>query len=195
MDHIPTLGILGSGSGSNFQSILDAINDGSLKARIGVVLSDNPDAYILTRAQNAGLPTKVIDCLGFASRFPDEAQQQTAQDLLDAGVDLVCLAGFMRLIKAPLLDAFPNRILNIHPSLLPAFPGLHAWEQAVEAGAQTSGCTVHYVDGGMDTGSIILQASVPVYPDDTPSTLHARIQVEEHKLYPEALRHILTKIS
>ena len=182
------LGILGSGSGSNMQAILDAIDDGSLDAEIALVLSDNPDGYILERASRAGLTTGVIDCRGFKSKFPEEAQAETAAALKAAGVDIVCLAGFMRLVKAPLLEAFPERILNIHPALLPAFPGLDAWKQAVEAGATESGCTVHYVDGGMDTGPVILQAKVPVYPGDTAEALHQRIQKEEHRLYPEAIR-------
>ena len=182
-----TLGILGSGSGSNMQAILDAISAGSLQARIGLVLSDQPEAFILERAKQHQLPTGLIDCEGFQSRFPESSQAATAQILLDAQVDLVCLAGFMRLVKAPLLDAFPNRILNIHPSLLPAYPGMAAWEQAIADGAQESGCTVHLVDSGMDTGPILGQARVPVMASDTPTTLHQRIQGEEHRLYPEVI--------
>ena len=181
------LGILGSGSGSNMQAILDAIRDNRLDAKIVLVLTDNPDAYILTRAKDAGIPTQLIDCRGYASRLPDQSQQETADALKKAGADLVCLAGFMRLVKPPLLTAFPNRILNIHPSLLPNYPGLEAWTQAVEDKATESGCTVHYVDAGMDTGPIIAQAKVPVLPDDTPDSLHQRIQVAEHRLYPEAI--------
>lgn len=184
------LGVLGSGSGSNMQAILDAIGDGTLHAEIVLVLSDFPDAYILERAQKAGIQTDVIDCGGYAQKFPDESQLAIAQQLKEAGVDIVCLAGFMRLVKAPLLEAFPQKILNIHPSILPAYPGLMAWKQAVEDGATESGCTVHCVDAGMDTGPIILQAKVPVYPDDTADTLHARIQVEEHQLYPAAIREV-----
>lgn len=184
------LGILGSGSGSNMQAILDAIAAGTLDARIALVLSDNPDAYILERAAKNGIPSGVIDCLGFKTKFPDEAQAETAARLKEAGVELVCLAGFMRLVKRPLLDAFPERILNIHPSLLPAFPGIAAWKQAVDAGVSETGCTVHYVDDGMDTGPVILQERIPVHPDDTDKTLHARIQVVEHRLYPEAIRRV-----
>ena len=189
------LGILGSGSGSNLQAILDAIDAGSLEAEVVLVLSDNPDAFILERARRRGIATQLIDCRGFRTKFPDEAQQETAAALVAAGVDLVCLAGFMRLVRQPLLDAFPGRMLNIHPSLLPAFPGLEAWRQAVEGGASESGCTVHYVDAGMDTGPIILQARVPVLPDDTAATLHARIQEQEHRLYPEAIRIVAARLA
>jgi phosphoribosylglycinamide formyltransferase-1 len=184
------LGILGSGSGSNMQAILDAIAAGTLDAEIVLVLSDNPDGYILERAKKAGVPTGLIDCRGFKTKFPEEAQLETVAALVAARVDLICLAGFMRLVKAPLLEAFPDRILNIHPALLPAFPGVAAWKQAVEAGVSESGCTVHYVDDGMDTGPVILQAKVPVFPEDTAETLHQRIQVEEHRLYPEAIRKV-----
>jgi phosphoribosylglycinamide formyltransferase-1 len=182
------LGILGSGSGSNMQAILDAIAAGTLDARIALVLSDNPDAFILERARKHGIPTAVIDCRGFRTKFPEEAQRETADALKAAGVGLVCLAGFLRLVKRPLLDAFPNRILNIHPALLPAFPGLEAWKQALAAGVSETGCTVHYVDEGMDTGPVVLQEAVSVLADDTAESLHARIQVVEHRLYPEAIR-------
>lgn len=184
------LGVLGSGSGSNMQAILDAIENGSLDAEIVLVLSDHPDAYILERARKAGIPADVIDCGGYKTRFPEQSQLAVAQQLKSAGVHIVCLAGFMRLVKQPLLDSFPGRILNIHPSLLPAYPGLMAWKQAVEDGASESGCTVHYVDAGMDTGPIILQARVPVLADDTAESLHQRIQVEEHRIYPEAVRKV-----
>ena len=184
------LGILGSGSGSNMQAILDAIDAGTLDARISIVLSDNPDAFILERARKSGIATGVIDCRGFRTKFPEEAQQETAARLKAEGVELVCLAGFLRLVKRPLLDEFPNRILNIHPALLPAFPGLESWKQALDAGASESGCTVHFVDEGMDTGPIILQESVPVLPCDTPESLHARIQVVEHRLYPAAITQV-----
>jgi phosphoribosylglycinamide formyltransferase 1 len=184
------LGVLGSGSGSNMQAILDAIEDGTLDARIGLVLSDNPDAFILKRAEKHGIPTGLIDCRGFKTKFPEEAQAETAQRLKAAGVELVCLAGFLRLVKRPLLDVFPNRILNIHPSLLPAYPGLESWKQALVAGEKEAGCTVHFVDEGMDTGPVILQERVPILSDDTAESLHARIQVIEHRLYPAAIRKI-----
>ena len=181
------LGILGSGSGSNMQAILDAITAGTLEAEIVLVLSDISDSYILERAARAGLRTGLIDCRGLTSKFPEEAQQETAKALRQSGVELVCLAGFMRLLCAPILDAFGGRIINIHPSLLPKYPGLNAWTQALEAGARESGCTVHYVDAGMDTGQVVAQAAVPVLSGDTAESLHARIQVEEHRIYPEAI--------
>lgn len=187
------LGILGSGSGSNMQAILDAIAAGTLDARIALVLSDNPDAFILERARNHGIPCGVIDCRGFRTKFPDEAQRETAARLKDAGVELVCLAGFMRMVRRPLLDAFPRRILNIHPALLPAFPGLEAWKQALEAGVSETGATVHYVDEGMDSGPAILQEKVPVLPGDTAESLHARIQQAEHRLYPAAIRQVAAR--
>jgi len=182
-----TLGILGSGSGSNMQAILDAINGGHLEARIALVLSDKPDALILQRAAKNGIPHAVIECAGHRNKFPQTTQQETATKLKQAGVDLVCLAGFMRLVKAPLLDAFPSRILNIHPSLLPAFPGVAAWEQAVNAKAKETGVTVHIVDSGMDTGPIVLQEAMKVNAGETADQLHARLQIVEHRIYPLAI--------
>jgi len=181
------IAVLGSGSGSNCQSIFDAITDGRLNAEIVMVLSDHRDAYILERARKQGVLAEWIDCQGFKNKFPLDAQMALAQKFKALKVDLICLAGFMRLVKAPLLDIFPNRILNIHPALLPAFPGVNAWKQALESGAGKAGCTVHYVDAGMDTGEIIMQAYVKVYSDDTDESLHARIQVQEHILYPAAI--------
>lgn len=188
------LGILGSGSGSNMQAILDAIESGELHAEIVLVLSDNPEAYILERARLAGISAEVIDCGGYRTRFPEASQLAVAEQLKASGAEIVCLAGFMRLVKQPMLDQFPNKIINIHPSLLPNYPGLMAWKQAVNDGATESGCTVHYVDAGMDTGPIILQAKVPVLPDDTADTLHARIQEQEHSLYPAAIKKVAAKL-
>lgn len=189
------LGVLGSGSGSNMQAILDAIDAGTLDARIAIVLSDNPGAFIFERARQHGIETGIIDCRGFKTKFPEEAQQETAARLVAAGVELVCLAGFLRLVKRPLLDAFPNRILNIHPALLPAFPGLESWKQALDAGVSETGATVHFVDEGMDTGPVILQQRVPVLPGDTAESLHARIQVAEHQLYPAAIMRVAAMAS
>lgn len=172
------------------QAILDAIHAGQLDARIALVLSDNPEAFILERARIHGIATGVIDCGGLKTRFPDKVQAEAALRLKQAGVELVCLAGFLRLVKRPLLDAFPNRILNIHPSLLPKYPGLESWKQALAAGEKEAGCTVHFVDDGMDTGPVILQESVPILSDDTAEELHARIQKIEHELYPAAIRKV-----
>lgn len=194
MKKVWKLGVLGSGSGSNCQAIFDAIDAGELAAEVVLVMSDQPQAYLLERAKARGIAAEVIDCRGKKSAFPEDAQRETAERLRAAGIDFVCLAGFMRLVKAPLLEAFPQRILNIHPSLLPAFPGLEAWKQAWEAKVPQAGCTVHWVDAGMDTGEVIVQKAVPVLSDDTPESLHARIQVAEHQAYPEALNVIFSKL-
>lgn len=188
------LAVLGSGSGTNCQSIFNAIDDGRLDAEVVLVLSDHADARILERARQRGVPAEVMDCTGYKNKFPLEEQERVAQRLTQLGVDMVCLAGFMRLVKEPLLRAFPNRILNIHPALLPNFPGVEAWTQALQAGAKQTGCTVHYVDAGMDSGEIIMQAFVPVLPGDTPESLHARIQVQEHILYPAAILSAVSRL-
>lgn len=177
------------------QAILDAITAGTLNARISLVMSDQPEALILDRAKKNGINAATIDCGGYKNRFPLSAQQETADRLLAAEVDLVCLAGFMRLVKTPLLEAFPQRVLNIHPSLLPAYPGIAAWEQAIADQTKESGCTVHLVDAGMDTGPILAQAKVPIHEDDTPSTLHQRIQIEEHRLYPQTIAEYAQSLS
>lgn len=178
------IGVLGSGKGSNFRAILEAIAAGSLEAEVAVVVSDVPDAGILKLAKDAGLRGTVVTDLKYRTKLSPETEAELVGVLKSAGVELVVLAGYMRMVKAPLLEAFPRRIINIHPSLLPKFPGLEAWRQALEAGEEKTGCTVHFVDAGMDSGEIIAQAEVPVLPGDTAETLHARIQVEEHKLYP-----------
>ena len=188
------LAVLGSGSGSNCQSIFNAIDDGRLDAEVVIVLSDHEDAFILERARRRGVPAEYMYCGGYKNKFPLELQAEIAAKLQALRVDLVCLAGFMRLVKQPLLQAFPNRILNIHPALLPNFPGVEAWKQALEAGVPQTGCTVHYVDSGMDSGEIIMQAFVPVLPGDTPESLHARIQVQEHILYPAAILSALSRV-
>ena len=184
------LGILGSGKGSNFRAIADAIARGELAAEVRVVISDVADAGILTLARERGLCAEFVAPGRFKTRLEPESERRIVTLLHEAEVELVVLAGWMRMIKAPLLEAFPRRIVNIHPSLLPAFPGLEAWKQAIAAGAGESGCTVHYVDAGMDSGEIIAQCRVPVLPDDTPELLHARIQEQEHQLYPAVLAQL-----
>jgi len=182
------LGILGSGKGSNFRAIADAITAGALHAEVRVVVSDVADAGILAAARERGLRAEYLAPGRFRTKLDPEAEERLVALLRDAGVEWVALAGYMRMVKAPLLDAFPRRIINIHPSLLPKFPGVEAWKQALAAGAAETGCTVHYVDSGMDTGEIIAQSAVPVLPGDSPETLHARIQQAEHALYPSVLR-------
>ena len=184
------IGILGSGKGSNFRAIADAIARGELDADVRIVLSDVEDAGILQLARERGVRAEFIAPGRFKTKLEPESEARLVALLREAGVELVVLAGYMRMVKAPLLDAFPRRIVNIHPSLLPAFPGLEAWRQALAAGATKTGCTVHYVDAGMDTGEIIAQREVPVLPSDTPESLHARIQVAEHALYPAVLASI-----
>lgn len=184
------LGVLGSGSGSNMQSIQDAIEAGTLNAQIVTVISDVENAGILARAERHSLPHRYIDHAPFKTKLEGKAEDDVVAELKNAGVELVVLAGYMRVVKQGLLSAFPGRVINIHPALLPAFKGLHGWTQALEYGAKFAGCTVHFVDSGIDSGPIILQAAVPVLDDDTPETLHARIQVEEHRIYPEAIRLI-----
>lgn len=182
------IGVLGSCSGSNMQSIQDAIEAGTLDAKIVTVISDVPGAGILARAERHGIPNQYMDPAPFKTKLEGRAEDEVIRVLREAEVDVVVLAGYMRVVKKGLLEAFPNRVLNIHPALLPAFPGLEAWKQALDYGAKVAGCTVHFVDSGLDSGPIIIQRSVPVLDDDTPESLHARIQVEEHVAYPEALR-------
>jgi phosphoribosylglycinamide formyltransferase 1 len=181
------LGILGSGKGSNFGAILEAIKTGQLEARVAIVCSDVHDAGIVELARNAGITTAWVEEKRYKTRLSTDCEEKMVMRLRDEGVELVALAGFMRLLKAPMLEAFPRRIINIHPSLLPKFPGLEAWRQALDAGESMTGCTVHFVDQGMDSGEIIAQARVPILPGDSPERLHARIQEAEHKLYPEVI--------
>ena len=185
------LGVLISGRGSNLQALIDAIDERRLDARIAIVISNRPGAAGLDRAAAAGIETLVIDHKLFARR--DDFDAAVAAALTDRGVTVVCLAGFMRLVGPRLLDAFPNAILNIHPSLLPAFPGVDAQRQAMEHGVKVSGATVHLVTGELDGGPIVLQSSVPVRDDDTVETLSARILIEEHRIYPEAVRLVLER--
>jgi phosphoribosylglycinamide formyltransferase-1 len=181
------LGVLGSGSGSNMQSIVDAIEKGELDAEIKLVLADVPDAKILDRAKKHSIPCRWLDCSPWKTKLEGAAEEECIRLLKEAGCDTVVLAGFMRIVKPALLAAFPMRVLNIHPALLPAFPGVHSWTQALDYGCKVAGVTVHFVDAGTDSGPIIVQKCVPVMEDDTPETLHARIQVQEHIAFPEAL--------
>lgn len=180
------LGVLASGRGSNLQAILDAIGRGDLAAEVRVVVSDRPGARALERARQAGAAAVFVD----RSAYPDReaADAAMARVLQEHGVDLVILAGYMRILGRGFVAAFRGRVLNIHPSLLPAFPGLHAQRQALEHGVKVAGCTVHFVDEGLDSGPIVLQAAVPVLEGDTEETLSARILEQEHRLYPEAIR-------
>jgi phosphoribosylglycinamide formyltransferase-1 len=182
------LGVLASGGGTNLQAILDAIASGSLDARVAVVISNVPGAGALDRARSAGVEALVIDHKGFADRRAFDAAVVEALRL--RGVEIVVLAGFMRVVTDVLLDAFPSRVVNIHPALLPAFPGVHAQAQALAHGVRVAGCTVHFVDGGTDTGPIIAQAAVPVLEDDDVASLTARILAKEHELLPQVLQWI-----
>ena len=184
-----SIGVLISGRGSNLQSIIDATTSRRLDVTIAVVVSNRADAQGLQRARDAGIAAVHLSPRGYADR--DAYDRALAELLLARGVELVCLAGFMRLVGQPLLDAFPNRILNIHPSLLPSFPGLHAQRQALEHGVRVTGATVHLVNAELDGGPIVLQAAVPVLNDDNIETLSARVLVEEHRLYPEAIGFVL----
>ncbi|MBI5204991.1 MAG: phosphoribosylglycinamide formyltransferase [Nitrospirae bacterium] len=179
-------GVLASGRGSNFQAIIDEIEKGNLKASIELLITDNPSAFAIERAKKHNIKYLFINPKEFASR--DVFFSRIADELKARGVELVILAGFMRIVRKPLIDAFPGRIMNIHPALLPAFPGLHGQKQALDYGVKISGCTVHFVDEGMDTGPVIIQAAVPVFPDDTEDTLSERILSFEHRIYPEAVR-------
>jgi len=184
------LAVLGSGSGSNYQAIVEVIATGTLDARIACVIADVEDATILDRARKMGHPAIYLDCAPFKTKLDGEAEQRAINLIKEHGGDVIALAGFMRIVKPGLLRAFAGRIVNIHPSLLPNFPGLDAGRQALEAGAAETGCTVHFVDEGIDTGSIIIQKKVPVLAGDTEETLMTRIHEQEHIAYPEALRKI-----
>jgi phosphoribosylglycinamide formyltransferase-1 len=183
------IGVLISGRGSNLEAIIEAIAMKRLDAEIAIVLSNRPDAPGLQLARDAGIEGRCLSPRGYTDR--DAYDRALADVLKNCRIDLVCLAGFMRLVGQPMLDAFPDRILNIHPSLLPAFPGLDAQKQALEHGVRITGATVHLVTSALDAGPIVLQAAVPVRDDDTVETLAARVLVEEHRLYPEAIRIVL----
>ena len=180
------IGVLASGSGSNLQAIIDASRMGMIPVEVALVLSDKSDAYALQRAEQVGIATAVVCPAEYASR--EEYDAEIVRLLQQAGVEAVALAGYMRLVTTVLLDAFPQRVLNIHPALLPSFPGLHGQRQAFEYGVKVAGCTVHFVDAGLDSGPIILQAPVPVLEDDDADTLAARILEQEHIIYPLALK-------
>ena len=182
------IGVLGSGAGTNCEAILKACARGEIPGRVVIVVSDVADAKILERARKRGIETKIVGPSRFKTKLEPELEEQIVEALRGAGVQLVALAGYMRVVKAPLLTAFAGRITNVHPSLLPAFPGLKAWEQALAHGVKITGCTVHFVDEGVDAGPIILQKPVPVFDNDTPESLHHRIQLAEHRLFPEAIR-------
>ena len=187
------LGILGSGKGSNCRAILESIQSGELAAEVRVVISDVLEAPILEIAREFSVANAYLPPGEFRTRLAPKSEMELVRMLRDAGVELVILAGFMRVLKAPMLEAFPRRILNIHPSLLPKYPGLEAWKQALAAGEKITGCTVHCVDERIDHGDIIAQREVPILPDDTPETLHARIQIAEHALYPAAIAELCRK--
>jgi len=189
------LGILGSGRGSNCRAILEAIRAGTLPARACVVISDVIDAPILDIAREFSVPNAYLPPGQFRTRLEPNVESELVRMLRDAGVDLVVLAGFMRVLKAPMLEAFPRRIINIHPSLLPKFQGLQAWKQALAAGETVTGCTVHYVDDKIDHGDIIAQRQVPILPNDSAETLHARVQIAEHELYPAVIAQLCAKTS
>jgi phosphoribosylglycinamide formyltransferase-1 len=181
------LGILGSGKGSNMVAIAEAIRAGQVPAEIAVVLSDVADAGILERARQLGLKAEFIAPGRFRTKLDDEAEQSYVKRLTEVQADLIVLAGFMRILKGEFLRAFANRVINIHPSLLPAFPGLEAWQQALDYGVKVTGCTVHFVDQGVDSGPILAQETVPVLADDNAATLHERIQQAERRLYPRVV--------
>jgi phosphoribosylglycinamide formyltransferase-1 len=181
------IGVLVSGSGSNLQSIIDHIENGTLDAEIKVVISNNPNAYALERCIEHRIPITVVDHHEFGTR--EGFDRRTIEILKSSGVELVVMAGFMRILSHEFFQAFPLRIMNIHPALLPSFPGTHVQQKAVEYGVKFSGCTVHFADEGVDSGPIIIQSVVPVYDDDDANTLSARILTEEHKIYPQAIQY------
>lgn len=190
-----TITILGSGKGSNCRAILEQIRDGILPVDCALVVSDMPDAGILEIAREFDVETFVIPTGKYRTKLETESEEALVRLLRERSVELVVLAGFMRVIKAPLLDAFPRRIINLHPSLLPKFPGREAWVQALAAGENETGCTVHFVDAGIDSGEIIAQSAVPISPNDTPAALHARIQQAERGLFPQVIGELAAKFA
>ena len=184
------IGVLGSGKGSNFMALADACAAGTIPGEIALVLSDVESAGILTHARERKIPAQFIPPGTFRTKLDEDAERAYVQALRNARVDLVALAGFMRVLKGDFLRAFEGWIVNVHPSLLPSFPGLEAWKQALDHGVKVTGCTVHFVDAGVDSGAILGQQTVPVLDRDTPETLHERIQVAEHDLYPKCVAAI-----
>jgi phosphoribosylglycinamide formyltransferase-1 len=184
------IGVVGSGKGSNFVAIAEACAAGKIPAEIGIVLSDVESAGILEHARARKIPAKFIPPGKFRTKLDEESERAFVEALRAARVDLIVLAGFMRVLKGDFLRAFEGRIVNIHPSLLPSFPGLEAWKQALDHGVKFTGCTVHFVDAGVDSGAIIGQQTVPVLDDDTPESLHQRIHATEHELYPKCVAAI-----
>lgn len=187
------LGVMASGKGSNFVAIAEAIRRGDLDAEVQVVIYNNPGAGVIERAREFGIPTVLVNHREFGCR--EEVDRRIAQVLQQHTVDLVVMAGWMRRVTEVLIDAFPQRMLNIHPSLLPSFPGMHAVRQAIDYGVKFSGCTVHWVELKVDSGPIVHQAVVPVEADDTEETLQARIQMEEHRIYPEAIARVARQLT
>lgn len=181
------IGVLGSGKGSNFVAIADAITAGKIPAQIAIVLSDVEDSGILAHARERKIPAQYVPAGKFRTKLDEEAEREFVTILRNTNVDLIVLAGFMRVLKGDFLRAFENRIVNIHPSLLPSFPGLMAWKQALDHGVKVTGCTVHFVDAGVDAGAIIGQQTVPVLDHDTAESLHQRIHAAEHELYPKCV--------
>jgi phosphoribosylglycinamide formyltransferase-1 len=184
------LGVLGSGKGSNFVAIADACASGKIPASVALVLSDVEGAGILSHARERKIPAKFIPPGKFRTKLDEDAERAYVSALREAQVDLIVLAGFMRVLKGEFLRAFEGRIINIHPSLLPSFPGLEAWKQALDHGVKVTGCTVHFVDAGVDCGPIIGQQTIPILDNDTPETLHQRIHAAEHELYPKCVAAI-----
>jgi phosphoribosylglycinamide formyltransferase 1 len=184
------LGVLGSGKGSNFRAIMEGVVDGRVPAEVKIVISDVPDAGILSYARDFQIPALFVNPGKYRTRLETEVEQDIVRLLQEASVELVVLAGFMRVVKEPTLRAFPRSIINVHPSLLPKYKGREAWKQALEAGEAVTGCTVHYVEAAVDAGEILGQRQVPILPGDTAESLHARIQIAEHELLPEVVRQI-----
>ena len=193
MNNTFRIGVLGSGQGSNFAAIADAIAAGKIPAEIAIVLSDVEHAGILSRARDRKIPAQFVPPGKFRTKLEEEAERALVVALQNARVDLIVLAGFMRVLKGDFLRAFEGRIVNIHPSLLPSFPGLEGWKQALDHGVKVAGCTVHFVDAGVDSGAIIGQQTVPVLDHDTAESLHQRIHAAEHELYPKCIAALARK--